>query len=205
MCCHDVAMTRSLWPAVAAALSLASAACGGATDVHQTSGSAGSGAGTTASSSTSGSASSAASSSGAGCDAGCDAGASGPDAYEALSLFTNLPRYAILKASPARDLCFRLTIVTVSGPGLPGFTGNVSVESGIVTHAATDCEVSGLPLPTPATSYPVVSGMGTVTMTGPPGCTTSVHAKLVFSGAPSWVPASEPFDADGLAIVGGCP
>jgi hypothetical protein len=30
----------------------------------------------------------------------------------------------------------------------------------------------------------------------------SIHARLFFSGQPSWAPASEPMDADGLEVGG---
>jgi hypothetical protein len=89
--------------------------------------------------------------------------------------------------------------------GLSGFTGNVVVESGLVTHDAADCAILGGSFLNPMGPYPVSSGTGTVTLAGPPNCATSVHVKLVFSGAPSWAPPSEMLDADGLTITGGCP
>jgi hypothetical protein len=89
--------------------------------------------------------------------------------------------------------------------GLSGFTGNVAVESGIVTNDAANCKAPGGTLPVPGGTYPVASGTGTVTLTGPPNCATSVHAKIVFSGAPSWAPSSEMLDADDLTLLGGCP
>src|SRR5262249_13189613 len=77
----------------------------------------------------------------------CDANAAGidvsnetacmaPDSYTALNLFTNLPRFAILKASPQRNLCFRLIVMAGNsgGLGIPGLNGNVTVESGMITH-----------------------------------------------------------------------
>jgi hypothetical protein len=135
-----------------------------------------------------------------------DAAPCGPDTYEALSLFTNVPRAALLKASPSRSLCFRLVLVEGSGTGLPGFTGNATVESGLVTHDPADCEVSAPPLPTPAgPTAPVVSGHGTVSIDTTLPCSVTLAATAVFSGAPSWAPPSEPLDANALAIMGGCP
>jgi hypothetical protein len=129
------------------------------------------------------------------------------DAYEAASLFTNLPRFDILKASPLRNLCFRATVLANSAPGIGISSSSANVESALVTNDASDCKVSAAPPPTPKGAiYPAASGMGTVTMTmGSTGCVAAIHAKLVFSGAPPWAPPTESIYADGLAILGGCP
>jgi hypothetical protein len=144
----------------------------------------------------------------AGVDASDQTGCMGQDAYQAWNLFTNVSRYAILKSSPDRNLCFRIIVVTGSGTGLSGLTGNVSVESALVTHEVADCTISGPPLPVPSgPTYPAVSGMGTVDMATmlPAGCTTTIAAKLVFSPGAPWVPPSETFQAQNLPITGGCP
>jgi hypothetical protein len=146
----------------------------------------------------------------AGVDASNQTACLGSDEYQAWSLFTNVSRYAILKASPNRNLCFRIIVVTGpgSGMGLSGVTGNVSVESALVTHDVADCTISSPPLPVPSgPTYPAVSGMGTVDMATmlPAGCTTTIAAKLVFSPGAPWVPPSEMFQAQNLQIKGGCP
>jgi hypothetical protein len=143
-----------------------------------------------------------------GIDVGTGTACLSPDAYEAVSLFTNVPRFAILKASPTRNLCFRVFVVLGSGTGLPGITGSgVIVESAVVTHDAADCQLPAGPPPMPAgATHPVVSGMGSVSMVqSTAGCTTTIHAKLVLSGQPPWAPPSEMLDADALPILGGCP
>ncbi len=130
----------------------------------------------------------------------------GPDTYEAVTVSTSPPRFAVLKASPSRSLCFQIMVLDGAGMGLSGFSGDMTVESGLVSGDAADCEVASAPLPVPAgPTYPVVSGHGTVSMDGPPACSASVHVTLVFSGAPAWVPPSEPMDADGLVLAFGCP
>jgi hypothetical protein len=129
------------------------------------------------------------------------------DTYAAQSLFSNVPRFVILKASPERKLCFRLTVAATPPTGI-GISGSGwAVEQGIVTHDAGDCNVQAAPLPPPVgASYPVASGNGTLDFVASPGaCAAGIYATVEFSLPPPWVPLSEPLDATALSIVGGCP
>jgi hypothetical protein len=129
------------------------------------------------------------------------------DSYRAVSLFTNAPRFALLKASVTRNLCFRLTVQSTAGEGL-GISGDGwAVESGEITHAAGDCDIPPGPIPPPmGASAPPSSGNGLLLVSVAPGqCTVGIHAKLFFAGQPAWVPPAEPIDAEGLVIEGGCP
>lgn len=130
-----------------------------------------------------------------------------PDTTRAIALFTNVPRFALLKASVTRDLCFRLTVQASGGEGL-GISGDGwAVEMGEITHAASDCDIPPGPIPPPmGASAPPSSGNGLLLVGVAPGqCTAGIHAKLFFSGQPAWVPPAEPIDAEGLVIEGGCP
>ncbi len=130
-----------------------------------------------------------------------------PDTYRAIALFTGAPRFALLKASPTRNLCFRLTVQGWLEPGI-GISGDgYSVEQGEVTHDASDCDLMPGPLPPPiGASHPVSGGDGLLSMQmSPAQCIAGIHAKLLFSGQPPWAPQGEPLDADGLLLEGGCP
>ena len=129
------------------------------------------------------------------------------DSYRAINLFTNVPRYAILKASPTRNLCFRLTAEVSASLGIGIFGDGFAVKQAEVTNDASDCNVGpGALPPAKGASYPVASGSGALTfLMVPGGCVAGIHAKVMPAGAPPWAPSVEPLDADGLIIEGGCP
>src|SRR5262245_47821816 len=66
----------------------------------------------------------------------CKAG----DSYRATTMFTGLPRFAIFKASPTRNLCFRLTAVYTQTLGIGIYGDMFAVEKAEVTNNPIDCE-----------------------------------------------------------------
>ena len=142
-----------------------------------------------------------------GVDVSDDLSCNTSDSYRAVNMFTGAPRFAFLKASPVRNLCFRLVVESSSGGGI-GIAGDGwVVGSAEVTHDVSDCDVGPGSLPPPSgASQPAASGEGTLSLAIAAGeCTAGVHGKLLFSGGPAWVPSTEPVDVEGLKIEGGCP
>jgi hypothetical protein len=179
------------------AISTLAAACGGeVTDHRSASGSAGAG----ASASTGGGA------------ASCEDGTLPPcteadGLYSAVNLATAIPRFVLMKAAPARDLCFRLTVE----PGYGGQTlgidssGEWRIARGVVTDHADECTLKyGYPPPAEGHEADAVSGEGTMTVNGPQPCEVSLHATVSFEPQEAWAPKSEAFDFDALMVEGGC-
>ena len=156
----------------------------------------------------------------------CDANAAGfdvsgspgstclPDAgaaaiYSGQEIFTNLPRFALFKADPARDVCFRLVLEMTGGGSLgiatpPGWT----VGMAEVTDHASDCvgADNGYPGPPLGKAVKATGGGGKIDF--PPNgasCFVTIHANLSFPKSAPFVPANEPLDADMLTISGACP
>lgn len=129
------------------------------------------------------------------------------DSYKALSLFTGVPRYAILKSSPSRNLCFRLVIEPNGSSGIGIFGGGWAVGSAEVTSDVSDCDFPpGWPPMAIGASFMSMSGGGMLSYSQQPGgCVVGIHAKVDFTGAPPWAAPWEPFDADGMVIDPGCP
>lgn len=143
---------------------------------------------------------------GAGGDgAGGGAGGGGGVEYSASNLFTNVPRFIVFKADPARNVCFRLFVEM-------GSTSTIAIESAapwVVSHAdvtnqASDCATPGGFPPQPMSSAPAVSGGGTLGIEGTFPCSISLHGALTFDAQAPWVPMTEPFDVDALPVEGGC-
>jgi hypothetical protein len=194
---------RALVPRVSSALSLTAITlgCGGATE------------GTTsldASAAPDGFASDGGAESGHDAEVGGDAAA--PGEYLAFNPLTNVPRVVVLKADPARDLCFRLSIATFGEDGGIGRFGMQcqlpwDVEDVVVTHHASDC------VPPAAVGAAAFAdrGAGTITYVktpqdgGLPACKLTIHATVSSpAGQGAWVPATEALDAVDLAVTGGC-
>lgn len=121
---------------------------------------------------------------------------------------TNVPRFALFKADPERSLCFQVEVVEYIGSesGIatpPGW----SVERMNVSAAVSDCDVSHFFPGTPESKAVIAKG-GTgsilVDEVNFP-CEVTAHIKLTFEAAESWVPSSEPIDADKVSLSeGGC-
>jgi len=132
------------------------------------------------------------------------------DTYRAVNMFTNVPRFVILKRSPSRSLCFRLITAAEQSLGVGIVGDGFSVENVEVTDDVTDCDGSPVGLPPPKgqtfSTSSMTAGAGTLSFTSAATqCTAGIHGTVSFSGPPSWVPPTEPFDADGLLIESGCP
>jgi hypothetical protein len=130
-------------------------------------------------------------------------------AYRAVTMYTDLPRFLILKASPSRGLCFRLYVSILSG-GI-GISGDGwSVDHAEATFDVADCAVGpGWP-PAPLGPYVTASeggaGNGTLTVGAAGGaCAVGIHGTVQFPpGSTSDLPL-EAFAADGVTVEGGCP
>jgi hypothetical protein len=123
------------------------------------------------------------------------------DSYRAVNMFTNVPRFALLKLSAARNLCFRLHVE-------PAPTDNGWVVSFVqVSHDVHDCDFDPGPPPAPmGEAFQGTNGSGYVkSQATPAGCTAEIHQKMLFLNGPEWVSPTEEFEALGLEIEGGCP
>jgi len=128
------------------------------------------------------------------------------DAYRAANLYTNVPRFGIVKASPSRNLCFRLVIEPSMSLGIGIHGDGWAVTLAEVTSDVSDCDFPpGWP-PVPAgASFQSMSGMGSLTVAqASASCAAGIDATVKFPGAPAWAPADEAFYANGLAVEGGC-
>ena len=133
-------------------------------------------------------------------------GGSGGVEYAAFNLFTHVPRFVVFKVDHARNLCFRIWVEGLGGPGALGInvTSPWGVERAEVTNDVNDCVVSGgFPVP-PMTYADATAGMGSMVLQGQFPCALDLHATISFSPIGPWVPASEPFDVDALPVDGGC-
>ncbi|MFT3773609.1 MAG: hypothetical protein QM820_50180 [Minicystis sp.] len=121
------------------------------------------------------------------------------DSYRAVNVFTNVPRFVILKSSPSRNLCFRLMVE----PNPNGW--HVTVAQ--ATNDLNDCAIGPGSPPSPMGDQALGSpSSGMVTVMGyEVGCIASIHQKMTFPNNPDWAPPAEAFDADALGIEGGCP
>jgi hypothetical protein len=142
----------------------------------------------------------------AGVDTTGDLACAPDDVYVAQSLFTNLPRYVILKRSVSRSLCFQLIAEPVAGTAFAITGDGWSITQARVTDDVIDCTPPpGFPPPPLGASFDATSGSGALsTVLSVGACTVGIHATVTFSGGPAWVPPQEPFDADGLSVSGGC-
>jgi hypothetical protein len=125
----------------------------------------------------------------------------------AVGLATDVPRFMIFKADPARDVCFRLMVEGFDNAGIGIMTpAGWSVGSAEVTDHASDCALTnGYPAPPQGSSAQATKGAGSITIDNPffP-CKVTIHATLSFDAQAPWVPLSEPLDADQLDVSGGC-
>ena len=140
----------------------------------------------------------------------CSFDAGAPAIYSAEDLFTNVSRFAIYKADPARDLCFRLIVEGIDGSSPLGITtpAGWSVGKAEVTDNASDCKPGGggFPQPPLGAAVQATGGGGKIDFPSSfPQCFITIHASLSFPKSAPWVPANEPLDADMLPISGGCP
>ena len=140
----------------------------------------------------------------------CLPDAGSPAIYSGQEIFTNVPRFALFKADPARDVCFRLVLeMTGGGPPLgiatpPGWT----VGMAEVTDHASDCVGgnNGYPAPPIGKAVKATGGSGKIDFPpNGPHCTVIIHANLSFPPGAPFVPANEPLDADMLVVSGACP
>jgi hypothetical protein len=135
----------------------------------------------------------------------------GDDAYRAISTFTNLPRFVLLKASKSRGLCFRLYAVMTQTLGIGVWGDGYAVERAEATFDLADCAVSpGWP-PAPLGSSVSTSadgaGKGTLSLGNDAAgqCLVGIHATVQLPpGSTSDLPL-EAFQADGVVVEGGCP
>jgi hypothetical protein len=139
----------------------------------------------------------------------CLPDAGSPAIYSGQEVYTDVPRFALYKADPARDVCFRLVLEMFdSGPlGIsapPGW----SVGKAEVTDHAGDCVGgdNGYPAPPLGKAVSATGGGGKIDfpLQGP-HCLVSIHANLTFPPGAPFVPAHEPLDADMVPITGACP
>jgi hypothetical protein len=136
-----------------------------------------------------------------------DAGSSA--VYSAQEIFTNLPRFAIFKADPARDVCFRL-VVEMTGGGAPlgiATPAGWTVGMAEVTDHASDCVSGngGFPAPPLGAAVSAIGGAGKIDFAASgPQCSVTVHASLSFAKGAPFVPANEPLDVDLLLVNGAC-
>jgi hypothetical protein len=144
---------------------------------------------------------------GAGTDAGganpVDAGASVD--YGATVLIGALDRIVLTKSDVTRDLCFQVRLVRPAGGGSFAITApaGFAVEFATVAMGASPCDTTP-----PAAGELATGGSGTIVETAPPGAVYPCELGLDFTidfdpGAPTWVPATEPFLRD-LLPVSGC-
>lgn len=136
-------------------------------------------------------------------------GGAGDGVYRAVSLFTGVPRFAIFKASPAEQLCYRLLIEPSMG-GASAIEGDGwGVYSAEITTDLQDCDAEpGWPPPALGDSmtFSPVQGSGALAFEPMvPECSAGIHAEVFFPGAPEWAPPGASFDIDLLPIEGGCP
>jgi hypothetical protein len=130
--------------------------------------------------------------------------------YSGQEIFTNLSRFALFKADPARDLCFRIVLEMGGGSAVPGIATPAGWDVGMaeVTDHASDCASTNgnFPAPPIGKSVKATGGKGTIDFpANGPHCFVTVHASLSFPQSAPWVPANEPLDADMLMIEGACP
>jgi hypothetical protein len=136
------------------------------------------------------------------------------DTYRAISLFTNVPRFALLKASPTRDLCFRLIFEPSSTPQ-GGITGDGWFASHVeVTNHAGDCDLQpGQLTPEKGMVATAIDIGGNLHFSqSPAGCAiTQMDSYATFDqNDPTWLPpASEAITwvdpQNPIPIEGGCP
>jgi hypothetical protein len=136
----------------------------------------------------------------AGVDVTLDASCFAPDSYRAVNMFTNVPRFVFLKRSPTRNLCFRLHVE-------PNVASGWGVTSTEVSHDVHDCDFDpGTPPAPMGEAFPGMSASGKLNFQlTPAGCIVGIHEKAIFPNGPAWVPQTEPIEADGLGLEGGCP
>jgi hypothetical protein len=142
------------------------------------------------------------------CGGGGDDGPpAGEASYAAYNMFTGAPRFAIFKADAERDLCVRVVFIWAGGGGTVALEEALMAGDVSVTHSAADCAPgdgdtppSLEPAGVPADS---VTGTATVTQDGEQW-TVSIDGVIAFPAGESWVPASEPVEAEEIEIVGGC-
>jgi hypothetical protein len=122
---------------------------------------------------------------------------------------TGAIRFAILKALPAKDLCFMVVVMGSSGQGMYSIETPKEwrVETIRAVKGTKYCDEAGVsPWPPPEVSELAVDGAGVIDFVpgqvGP--CEVSIHAKLFFTAAAPWVPTQEAMDADGIPVEGGC-
>lgn len=126
------------------------------------------------------------------------------DAYRAVNLFTNVPRFAILKTSPSHSWCFRL----IAEPGTTGVIqgDGWSITGMEVTDDPMDCDFPpGWPPPPLGMSAASTAAQGHVTFGPAPDCTVAINAIVNFPNNLGWPPADEWFVTGPLPIEGGCP
>jgi hypothetical protein len=129
------------------------------------------------------------------------------ETYGAQTLFTDVPRFLILKYSVSNSRCFQLLAEPSVTPG-----GGVAGDGWAITlmretDNVNDCIFPPGPIPPPlGDTFDTMEASGVLSFTtSPAGCMTGIHATADFSAGPAWGPVLEPFDADALVIQGGCP
>lgn len=130
------------------------------------------------------------------------------DTYRAVNMITSVPRFAILKASPLRNLCFRLMAVAGESMGIGIYGDSFAVMSAEVTNDVHDCDFQpGFVPPPKGESFATTTAMGGLFLTlSSAGCAVGMSASVKFPGAPAWVPADESFYlGQAIPIEGGCP
>lgn len=134
-------------------------------------------------------------------------GGGGDVEYVGYNLFTHVPRFVVFKIDHARNLCFRIWVEGLVGPGPymiqvddPWVASRVEV-----TNNVSDCMMTmGFP-PQAQTFAEAKTATGTMMISGSFPCSVDLHAVISFDTAVgAWVPTNEPFDVDMLNVDGGC-
>jgi hypothetical protein len=133
-------------------------------------------------------------------------GGAGDIEYLGFNLFTHVPRFVVFKIDHKRNLCFRIWVEGLVGPGPlmidvtdPWVTSRVEV-----TNNVGDCIMTmGFP-PQAQTFAEATTGTGSMMISGGFPCAVDLHAVISFNPVGPWVPMNEPFDVDMLSVDGGC-
>jgi hypothetical protein len=148
----------------------------------------------------------------------CDATAHGttvvsdgpcPVSWRAINLFTDVPRFAMLKVDASRNLCVRMVLMGGLGAKIElGGTGQLAITA---SHDMADCAIQagGWPPPAAAESVEASSAVGNVQVSsdGAGGCLAWSDAYAMFPPVSGdWVSADEELvPPKPIPIEGGCP
>jgi len=122
--------------------------------------------------------------------------------YRAFGYSGGLEHLTVVKSDDARDVCVRIFLAAPEQTSalpitVPAQWGIVIAEMG---QGAAECTA----VPPLMSSYTPDGGSGSIAWSATcPTCLPTeldIHATLTFATGPEWLPASEPLDADGIAV-----